>query len=150
MTIKTLALKIGFAGALLIGGTAAALAAPAEATSAVNVRTGPGTSYRVIDQLYAGEDVDVHGCRGGWCEVSHSGPDGWVSANYLGRGGDYYDDDGYYDDGPDIIIRTPRPHYRTYYPRRHYYRDYGYYHRAPYANFCIGGNNASFCIGGHR
>jgi uncharacterized protein YraI len=149
MTIRTLALKLGFAGVLLVGGTAAALAAPAEATSAVNVRTGPGTSYRVVDQLYAGENVDVHGCRGGWCEVSHSGPDGWVSANYLGRGGDYYDDD-YYDDGPDIIIRTPRPVYRPYYPRRHYYRDYGYYHRAPYANFCVGGDNASFCIGGHR
>lgn len=63
--------------------TAAALAAPAQATGAVNVRTGPGTGYAIVDQLFAGENVDVTQCQGGWCYVQHNGPDGWVSGNYL-------------------------------------------------------------------
>jgi len=63
---------------------AQAAAADAAATAAVNVRAGPGTSFAVIDSLRAGERVDVLGCRSGWCYVDQSsGPDGYVSANYL-------------------------------------------------------------------
>ena len=66
---------------------AAASAAPAEATASVNVRSGPGTSYGVVDVLSPGEDVDVLGCRSGWCFVQKSGPDGYVSSSYLRRSG---------------------------------------------------------------
>lgn len=65
---------------------AQASAVEASATGAVNVRSGPGTSYRVLDTLRAGEVVDVLGCRSGWCYVEKDGPDGYVSANYLRRG----------------------------------------------------------------
>jgi uncharacterized protein YraI len=59
-------------------------AAPAEATASVNVRSGPGTSYRVVDTLRPGQRVDVSECSSsGWCLVEKSGPDGWVSRNYL-------------------------------------------------------------------
>jgi len=59
-------------------------ASAAEATASVNVRSGPGTSYGVVDTLYAGESVDIEECRStGWCLITHSGPDGWVSARYL-------------------------------------------------------------------
>jgi hypothetical protein len=64
---------------------AAASAAPAVATSTVNVRGGPGTSYGVVDTLRPGESVDVLGCRSGWCYVQKSGPDGYVSSRYLRR-----------------------------------------------------------------
>jgi hypothetical protein len=66
-----------------------------EATAHVNVRTGPGTQYRVVDTLYPGEQVNIETCRSnGWCLIEHSGPDGWVSARYLSNdGGDYDDDD---------------------------------------------------------
>lgn len=67
---------------------ATASAAPAEATSAVNVRSGPGTSYSIVDSLRAGQQVDVRGCRSGWCYIEKSGPDGYVSANYLRRASD--------------------------------------------------------------
>lgn len=67
----------------ILATTAAALAVPAQATGAVNVRTGGGTSYAIVDQLYAGEQVDVVQCQGGWCYITHNGPDGWVSGNYL-------------------------------------------------------------------
>lgn len=73
----------GVAGATLLLGASAALAAPGVATGAVNVRSGPGTSYVVRDTLYRGEDVDIGRCTGGWCYVTHDGADGWVSANYL-------------------------------------------------------------------
>lgn len=58
-------------------------AADAESKTALNVRSGPGTGYRVVDTLYQGEAVDVNRCSGGWCQIEHSGPDGWVSSRYL-------------------------------------------------------------------
>ncbi len=64
-----------------------ASAAPAEAVTSLNVRSGPSTSYGVIDVLSPGENVNVLGCRTGWCFVEKSGPDGYVSANYLRRVG---------------------------------------------------------------
>lgn len=70
----------------LIASTIVALAVPATAKSAVNVRTGPGTSFAKVDTLFAGESVNVTQCQSGWCYVEHSGPDGWVSGNYLQAG----------------------------------------------------------------
>lgn len=67
----------------LLGMASPALAEPAVATGAVNVRTGPGTSYRVIDTLGQGERVETQRCVSGWCLISYAGPGGWVSRNYL-------------------------------------------------------------------
>ena len=64
-----------------------AAAAPGEATGSVNVRSGPGTSFEIVDRLSAGEDVDVLGCRLGWCYIQHPGPDGYVSSSYVRRTG---------------------------------------------------------------
>ncbi len=66
---------------------AAASAAPAVASGNVNVRSGPSTSYAVVDTLRVGEAVEVEGCRSGWCYVTRPGPDGYVSASYLRRSG---------------------------------------------------------------
>jgi len=68
------------------------MANAAEARLSVNVRSGPGTSYRVVDRLQRGEDVNVTRCRSnGWCYITHPGPDGWVSAKYLVSNEDYDD-----------------------------------------------------------
>lgn len=64
---------------------AAAWAAPAAATANVNVRSGPGTSFGIVDTLSPDEQVDVLGCRSSWCYVQKSGPDGYVSSSYLRR-----------------------------------------------------------------
>lgn len=77
----------GLATLAVLATTAAASAAPAFATSNVNVRSGPGTGYAVVDALRRGERVDVQYCRGSWCYIEKRGPDGWVSANYLSSGG---------------------------------------------------------------
>ena len=75
--IATLAL----AAAILL--PTGAFAAAGVATSAVNVRTGPGTGYAIVDTLFAGESVEIGECQSGWCYVDQDGPDGWVSASYL-------------------------------------------------------------------
>jgi len=126
----------GLAGVGLLLSAGAALADPAQATASVNVRSGPGTAYGVVDTLYPGESVDVGNCQAGWCYIQHNGPDGWVSANYLDEGGGSYTpppapayDDGYYDDGPDYyepapIYITPPPIYVNppHYPYPHHRR----------------------------
>ena len=45
--------------AALAGSSVAALAAPAFATTNVNVRSGPGTDFGVIGVLARGEGVDI-------------------------------------------------------------------------------------------
>lgn len=70
-------------------GLGASAASAAEATTTVNVRSGPGTQYGVVDVLRAGEWVDIERQRGGWCYVSKPGPNGWVSCRYLTD--DYYE-----------------------------------------------------------
>lgn len=101
----------GLAALALVATTAAASAAPAYATGNVNVRSGPGTYYGKVDTLRRGEQVDVKQCQGSWCYVIKNGPDGWVSANYLARGG--YPD---YDD--DWTPTPPRPPQWNPYPPR--------------------------------
>ncbi len=76
--------KIALISALAASITTEAFAIDATANLALNVRTGPGTNYAAIDTLYAGEVVNVTGCQSnGWCAITHSGPDGWVSGKYL-------------------------------------------------------------------
>ncbi|GLQ08641.1 hypothetical protein GCM10007913_05730 [Devosia yakushimensis] len=65
----------------------AAQAAPGTVTTNVNVRSGPGTNYAVVDVVRAGTQVDVQRCQGSWCYIAKAGPDGWVSASYLTAGG---------------------------------------------------------------
>lgn len=68
----------------ILASTGAVFAVPASATTALNVRSGPGTGFNVLDKLHAGEAVEVTECvSNGWCRIEHNGPDGWVSANYL-------------------------------------------------------------------
>lgn len=136
MSLKRTALAVGIAVAALLGSAAAALAAPAYATSNVNVRSGPGTGYDAIDVLRRGDSVEIDYCRGSWCFVNKSGPDGWVSASYLARDG--YDDDYYEDDDSFYIDERPlvRPYYRPYRP----------YRNPPHSSACVRGPNGGFCI----
>ena len=79
LKIGTIVAMIGF-----VASSSAAFATPAQSTTALNVRSGPGTSFGVLDTLTPGEQVDVNECaENGWCYVEHDGPDGWVSSNYL-------------------------------------------------------------------
>ncbi|MCW8843381.1 MAG: SH3 domain-containing protein, partial [Rhodobacteraceae bacterium] len=64
--------------------TPMAMATDAKATAWVNVRSGPGTGYGVVDTMAPGEVGNMTECRSnGWCYIQRSGPDGWVSSSYL-------------------------------------------------------------------
>lgn len=79
--------KLLLAGATLVASLIFAAPAQADyATANVNVRSGPGTSYRVVDVLRPGQQVDITRQSGGWCYVVKAGPDGWVSCRYLAGG----------------------------------------------------------------
>lgn len=94
--------KLVGAAALLLGSLFAAGAAyAAVATSTVNVRNAP-VNGAVVDVLRPGERVEIDRCTRGWCYVIKSGPDGWVSANYLSD-----DDSGYDDDDIDTRVIVP-------------------------------------------
>jgi uncharacterized protein YraI len=97
MSINRLLKTASIGATALLLSVGAAFAVEAEATGSVNVRSGPGTGYAVLDQLRRGENVNIRGQRGGWCQVSKSGPDGWVSCRYLVAFGDFDDDDDFYD-----------------------------------------------------
>lgn len=62
-----------------------ALAYPAQAVQDLNLRSGPGTNYRVVDVIPGGGRVDVRSCSGSWCRVRYRGLPGFASANYLDR-----------------------------------------------------------------
>ncbi|MCP5038930.1 MAG: SH3 domain-containing protein [Rhodobacteraceae bacterium] len=84
MKITSLIMKTAVAGAILIGSSISAQAVEATATVQLNVRTGPGTSFGVIDTLDPGELVDTTECQSsGWCYIQQAGPNGWVSSSYL-------------------------------------------------------------------
>ena len=55
------------------------------ATTALNVRTGPGTNYPVIAALSTNQVVEVSGCNNSntWCQVTATNIRGWASARYL-------------------------------------------------------------------
>lgn len=141
MSLRKLIITGAVAGAALLATTAASFAAPAVASANVNVRSGPGPGYRVVDTLRRGERVEVDRCRSGWCFVEKRGPDGWVSARYLNNRDDrprpprrprYDDRYDWYDDYP----RYPYPRYPRS-PRRGY--DNG--------SVCFNGPNGYFCFG---
>lgn len=87
MALKKNMLKGGLAALMMMVMTVGAYAWTATATTSVNVRSGPGTSFRAIDVLQRGEQVSVEYCRGSWCFVDQGryGPNGWVSSNYLAQ-----------------------------------------------------------------
>ena len=69
---------------LFLVSSVSAFATDAKATAWVNVRSGPGSGYSVVDTMAPGEVGNMTECRSnGWCYIQRSGPDGWVSSSYL-------------------------------------------------------------------
>lgn len=155
MTIRKKMIASGLAGLTLLATVGTALAAPAVATGNVNVRTGPGTGYGVVDTLRRGEPVDVRQCQGSWCYVQKSGPDGWVSSSYLSRGGGWDDDDDHYNPRPPRPPHwdnpPPRPpHWNPRPPRPPHWGNPRPPRPQPGHNggqVCFNGPNGYFCIG---
>lgn len=141
MTLKSKAIVGALAALGLVLGTASALAAPAYTTGSVNVRTGPGTNFTKLGSLARGQYVDVRQCTDGWCYVVSSGPNGWVSANYLANAN--------WNSPPPRPLPVPPPYPRwddNEYappiwgpPRKHHKWNRGQIcFNGPYGYFCVG------------
>lgn len=50
------------------------------ATSNLRIRSGPGTNYRQVGSLSAGQPFSVVGSQGEWVQIAGGG---WVSAHYV-------------------------------------------------------------------
>ena len=51
------------------------------ALSNLNVRSGPGTNYRTVSRLSAGQPFSAVGSQGEWVQIAGGG---WVNARYVG------------------------------------------------------------------
>lgn len=90
--------------ATLFGGFTAlpqtALAAPAQTTANLNLRSGPGTDYGVIVVIPSGSTVNVDGDpRNGFYPLTFNGRSGYASGDYLSIGGGGSSDGGSSDGG---------------------------------------------------
>lgn len=78
---------------LMTAAACAFLAAPGAATAQqavianadLNVRSGPGDDYPVVDRIALDSEVLLLGCMEAseWCQVSYGNGEGWVSSDYL-------------------------------------------------------------------
>ena len=75
--------------ALAIGGAQFANANSATATTGVNIRSGPGTSYGIVGGLVRGQSITTVGkAADGWAKVRFNGGTAYISAQYLDASGD--------------------------------------------------------------
>lgn len=77
--------KILGAAVILALGTGGALAQTATATVDLNLRTGPGPMYQIVEVIPAQGEANVVGCveTADWCELTFDGVTGWSYAPYL-------------------------------------------------------------------
>lgn len=85
MNLRKLVAAAALAITGVFAGMSGAFAYEAAATTALNVRSGPGTSFQVIGSLAANQVVNVAECNAGntWCRVEAANVRGWASARYL-------------------------------------------------------------------
>ena len=74
-------------------------------TTALNMRTGAGTNYKVILAIPAGNQVQVLAKPGTWFQVMYSGKTGYVNSKYLRSGATVL---GYKTMAEDLNIRSSR------------------------------------------
>jgi len=88
VAITAAAVVLGGAGVTTAELTANAASDRVTATTAVNVRSGPGTTYDILGGLYPGLTVTVRGtAKNGWTPVYYNGRAAWISSEYLKKVG---------------------------------------------------------------
>jgi uncharacterized protein YraI len=60
-----------------------AVAAPAVVPDFLNLHSGPGFNFRVVEVIPPGGLVNARHCSVGWCQVNINGVIGYVDARYL-------------------------------------------------------------------
>ena len=69
----------------LLVASAAMAETQATAWTDLNLRAGPGPTYKIRGVIPANEAVTVEGCleAATWCKVNYAGMQGWAAGNYL-------------------------------------------------------------------
>ncbi|WP_142289544.1 SH3 domain-containing protein [Gottfriedia luciferensis] len=49
----------------------------------LNMRSGPGTSYKIVGTLKKGNSVTITGTSGNWFKITSGTKSGWVSSSYI-------------------------------------------------------------------
>ncbi len=111
-------MKIHLAAAL--AGTALLMSASAawayEASTAVETKLRSTPGGRIVRTIPEADDINVLGCRKGWCHVTYDGRAGYIPiAAVTGRE----------PSGDDMVYDAPPPHVT-------YYGPYGPYYEGPY------------------
>ena len=79
--------KLGMISAIALTSAAPVFAQSAEAIAAtdLNVRSGPGPQFEVVDVIPGGETAAIEGCleERRWCKVTYDGNEGWSYSDYL-------------------------------------------------------------------
>lgn len=121
----------------LVAIPAIADAAEGYATSNVNMRSGPSTSYPAVTVIPAGAPLEINGCLADvpWCDVSFVGGRGWVAGQYVQAvyqqrrvyvGPEYYRPLGI----PTVVFNFDN-YWDRYYRGRDFYRDRDRWRRGP-------------------
>ena len=84
--------SVAVAGAILLATVGGSFAATIDGNTPV--KAGPHKWEDTVQWAFDGQDVKILKCKGAYCYVKISGPDGWVRYNVLDFGG--YDDDDFY------------------------------------------------------
>lgn len=74
------------AGAAIALSAGTALAVPAMVERGSNFRSGPGTNFRVLTTIRAGEVLDVQGCSSGWCAAVYGPYQGYIARSLVDMG----------------------------------------------------------------
>lgn len=70
------------------GGTSSGATGSAQSTTDLNLRSGAGTSFAVIDVIPAGGQVQLTGTRqNNFAQLTYNGSQGWASLDFLTTGG---------------------------------------------------------------
>lgn len=87
-TVTGTALAAAAGAAVTVGGVHLVAADAATATTGVNIRSGPGTSYSIVGGLARGQSITAVGKpHHGWVKVRFNGGTAYVSAQYLDLSG---------------------------------------------------------------
>jgi uncharacterized protein YraI len=81
--MKTMLFSAALVGLTAAGGAATA-AERFAASIDVNIRSGPGANYPIVEVLHSGEAISAQKCDGGWCSVTApGGGSGWIASRFL-------------------------------------------------------------------
>ena len=83
MRLQTAAAALSAALFLSLTASFSFAATPGFTTVDLNLRSGPGTGYRVIGVMPRGAAITISDCSTSWCRVAFGAKRGWASLTYL-------------------------------------------------------------------